>query len=136
MLKLVQTNWGQFDLALIDEEPTDVVDMKTILYAILFTDQQAPQGRVADLHDQRGWWFAPDDGSGLWYLRRQSLSAAARLETINMVKAALEAELGMSNVEVSDVTPAGNVSSVELEVSGIYYGTSFYLVIPSWPIDP
>lgn len=136
MLKLVQTNWGQFDLALIDEEPTDVVDMKTIIYAILFTDQQAPQGRVADPHDQRGWWFAPDDGSGLWYLRRQSLSAAARLETINMVKAALEVELGMSNVEVSDATAAGNVSSVELEVSGIYYGTSFHLVIPSWPIDP
>ncbi|MGV3581915.1 MAG: phage GP46 family protein [Methylophilus sp.] len=130
MIKLIQTKYGQFDLAMQDEAtPVALQVAKTIVYATLFTDQRAANGRVADPLDQRGWWYDPAMGVGIWYVRRQALSAAARRETIVMIDTALRDYEGMFDVVVTDLSSAGNVSSVEIDITGSYYGTQFHVVI-------
>lgn len=132
MLKLVQIDNGVFDLA--PEDPDATVDeilqaaIETLIYAILHTDQIAPAGRVADPFDQRGWWHDPQRGTGLWYVRWQALSDKARREALNMVKRALEAKTtSLAAISVADVTPAGNVSSVMLEIAGQHNGHQFIM---------
>lgn len=132
MLKLVQIDNGVFDLA--PEDPNATVEdaaqaaLETLVYATLFTDQIAPAGRVADPFDQRGWWHDPNRGTGLWYVRWQALSDKARREALNMVKRALEAKTtSFTGITVTDITPAGNVSSVMLEIAGQHNGRQFIM---------
>ena len=102
--------------------------MQTLIYASLFTDQIAPAERVADPFDQRGWWHDPARGTGLWYVRRQALSDKARAEALNMIKRALEAKTNaLTNIIVTDLTSAGNVSSVILGITGLHNGRKFTL---------
>jgi phage gp46-like protein len=127
MLKLIQTDNGVFDLAFDDPALQDEQSvLETLVYATLFTDQIAPAGRVADPFNQRGWWHDPQRGTGLWYVRWQALSKSARKEAINMVKRALEAKVdALTEITVTDITAARNVSSVTLEISGKHNGRKF-----------
>lgn len=132
MLKLVQIDNGVFDLAAEDPNATEdeaaQAAVQTLVYATLFTDQIAPADRVADPFDQRGWWHDPARGTGLWYVRRQALSAKARTETLNMIKRALESKsAALSDIEITDLTSAGNVSSVILGITGLHNGRKFTL---------
>ncbi|GEM_PF-1081179 len=135
MLKIIATADGQFDLA-YETKDDDIkkVRLLTIIYTTLFTDQRAPEGRVDDQLDQRGWWFDPQLGTGLWYVRRQALSDAARLETLNMVAHALEEQDPLlTDVHVIEVLPQTyddrlrNVSRVVLDIAGLYDGIRFEL---------
>ena len=129
MLKLVQIDNGVFDLAFDDPALQDEnAAVQTLVYTTLFTDQIAPAERVADPFDQRGWWHDPARGTGLWYVRRQALSAKARTESLNMIKRALEAKTNaLTNIIVTDLTSAGNVSSVILGITGLHNGRKFTL---------
>lgn len=130
MLKLIQTQYGQFDLALINSlEDQAVAVTKTVVYGVLFTDTRAPDGRVPDPYDQRGWWQNPQAGSGLWYVRRQARSESAKRETVQLAQRALEAYEGMRDIVVTDLTESGNVSSVEIDIRGYYYETPFSVVL-------
>lgn len=135
MLKLVQTDWGRFDLALDDPAQDDAeAAAATLVYAVLYTDAEAPAGRVDDGFDRRGWWADPQAGSGLWHVRRQPLNSAARREALDMVRTALTTRSpALSSIEVQEVTqddPAGNVSSVSLEVTGFHNGRKFIVRAP------
>lgn len=140
MLNLVQIDNGIFDLVFDDpalndadatEESADRA-VATLVYAVLFTDAQAPASRVADSFDRRGWWADPQAGSGLWHVRRQPLSSAARREALSMVQTALMTHApALTGVEVQEVThPAGNVSSVSLEITGSHNGRKFIVRAP------
>ena len=130
MLKLVQTDWGQFDLVADDPAQADAdAAAATLVYGVLYTDAEAPAGRVDDGFDRRGWFADPQAGSGLWHVRRQPLNSAARREALAMVRTALTTRApALTEVEVQEVTlsePAGNISSVFLEVSGLHNGRKF-----------
>lgn len=133
MLNLVsfEVNGRQvFDLAVASSD--DVAQAAnqaaaSVVYAALFTDAKAPADRVAD--SRRGWWANPDAGSGLWYVRRQALGSAARREALETVRQALAARSGLSGVTVQDVTPAGSVSVVALEVAGKHNGQAFSIAL-------
>lgn len=132
MLKLVQINNGVFDLA--PEDPNATEDeaaqaaAETLVYAVLYTDQIAPEGRVGNPFDQRGWWYDETRGTGLWYVRWQALSDKARREALNMIKRALEDKSNaLSDIAVTDITDARNVSSVMLEISGKHNGRQFII---------
>ncbi|MDR2188957.1 MAG: phage GP46 family protein [Azonexus sp.] len=132
MLKLIQTAWGQFDLALDDGSPEAAVE--TAIYAILFTDARAPADRVPDTYDRRGWYADESAGSGLWHVRRQALTGAARREAIAMIQTALLARApAFANIEVSDATPpgdAGSISRLTVNITGQHNGRSFALRVP------
>lgn len=132
MLKLIQLDNGVFDLAFDDPALQDAdAAAATLIYATLFTDQIAPAGRVADQFDQRGWWHDTARGVGLWYVRRQALNDKARRESLNMIKRALEAKSeSLTDIVITDVTQAGNVSSVILEISGKHNGRQFIMRTP------
>lgn len=132
MLKLVQIDNGVFDLAPEDPNATEAeaaqAAAETLVYATLFTDQIAPEGRVADPFDQRGWWHDETRGVGLWYVRRQALGDKARNESLNMIKRALEAKSNaLSDITITDTTDARNVSSVILQISGKHNGRQFIM---------
>ena len=117
-----------FDLAMYPDAATGVdqtaLDTETLIYTLLYTDAQAPAGRVAD--GRRGWWDDPAVGSGLWYVRRQALSSAARLEAIDMVRTALAVGApALTDIAVADVTPVGIISAVCLDVTGNHNGRAF-----------
>ena len=102
----------------------------TALYAIWFSDAEAPESRVADQWERRGWWADSAAGSGLWHVRRQALSGAARQEALAVLRdALLTRSAAFSNIEVVDVTPPGNVSSVIVTVSGSHNGRQFALEV-------
>lgn len=126
MLRLIQTDNGQFDLA-PDDGSADAA-VQTLVYAALFTDARAPEG-VAE--DRRGWWDAPDAGSGLWYVRRQPLSLAARRQVVSMVRTTLLSH-GVSGVSIQEVElgGSGSVSAVVLEISGSHNGRRFVIRTP------
>jgi len=135
MLKLVQTDWGRFDLAFDDsalDDPDSAV--ATLVYAVLFTDAEAPSSREPDAYHRRGWWADPDAGSPLWHVRRQPLSSAARREALDSVRTALTlrapALTGIDVQETSAAEPAGNISSVSLEVTGFHNGRKFIVKAP------
>jgi len=135
MLKLVQTDWGQFDLDVIDAaDDTAQAEAETIIYAALCTDAEAPARRVPDAYDRRGWWADPPAGSGIWYLRRQPLTDTARREGIDMVETALKARapgLVTESVEVAPgISPAGTVSSLVLAIAGTYADRKVLIQIP------
>ncbi len=132
MLKLVQTDWGVFDLAPDDPALADAdAAVATLIYAVLFTDAEAPAARVPDGYERRGWWADPLAGSGLWHVRRQPLGSAARREALDMVRTALQARApGLVDVTVSEITPAGIVSSVVMEIAGQHNGRKFTVRVP------
>lgn len=137
MLKLVQTDWGQFDLQVDDGADADAV-VATLIYALLFTNGVAPDGRVSDPYNQGGWWADDTVGSGLWHVRMQALTPAARREALAAVAAALQdRDPALTDVTVTEVTPeemtgislqtarAGNISGLTVAVSGFHNGRKF-----------
>lgn len=135
MLKLVQIDNGIFDLVFDDPALNDVdAAAATLVYAALCTDAEGPASRVAERFDRRGWWADPAAGSGLWHVRRQPLHSAARREALAMVRTALTTRApALTDVEVSEVAaaePAGNISSVLLEVTGFHNGRKFIVRAP------
>ena len=134
MLKLVQTDWGRFDLALIDpDEDQELALLQTLIYAVLFTDAPAPASRVPERMNRRGWWADPEAGSPIWHVRRQPLSSAARAEALAGVRRALKKKAALTNLEIREVilpSPAGNVSRVSLEISGQHNGKNFLIRAP------
>lgn len=130
MLRLVQTDWGCFDLALSDPDDDAVA---TVVYALLLTDAEAPPRREPDGYLRRGWWADPTAGTGLWHVRRQALNAAARREALAMVERALaDRAPGLTGIAVREVITAreGSVSRVQIEVSGAHNGRQFVVQIP------
>jgi len=120
-----------FDLALATgAQDWAAAHAASAIYALLFTDQKAPEGRVQD--GRRGWWANPADGSGLWYVRRQALDSAARRESVQMVQRALDGRSALSAVVVEDVSvpgSAGSVSTVDIKVSGSHNGQAFSIAL-------
>lgn len=135
MLKLIQTNWGRFDLAFDDPALGDAdAAAATLVYGVLFTDAEAPASRVDDGYDRRGWFADPQAGSGLWHVRRQPLNSNARREALDRVRTALTTHApALTGIDVQEVTlpdAAGNVSSVFLEVTGFHNGRKFIVRSP------
>lgn len=130
MLKLVQTDWGRFDLA-FDDALDDGAAVATVVYAVLFTDAEAPASREPDTFQRQGWWADPAAGSGLWHVRRQPLGSAARLETLAMIRAGLaKADPALTDIVIEEVGKAGDVSSVVLAVTGRHHGREFLIEVP------
>lgn len=131
MLKLVQIDNGLFDLSFDDPALADAdAAVVTLVYAVLFSDAEAPDHRVADRYERRGWWVDPAKGSGLWHVRRQPLGSAARRETLAMIETALTGH-GLAAVQVSELAGvSGNVSSVFLQVTGQHNGRKFAVRVP------
>lgn len=127
MLKLLQIDNGVFDLAFDDPADGDAdAAVATLVYAVLFTDAEAPEARVPDGYERRGWWADPQAGSGIWHVRRQPLGSAARREALDMVRTALQTRApGLTDISVSEIAPAGNVSSVFLTIAGKHNGRQF-----------
>jgi phage gp46-like protein len=135
MLKLIQTAPCEFDLALDDPADNDAnAAAATAVIAILFTDAQAPLRRVDEPWDRRGWYSDPQAGSGLWHVRRQPLTAAARLEAIALIERALaRAAPALKDVAVCEAAPtcpAGNISSLTVEITGSHNGRKFLMRVP------
>lgn len=131
MLKLEQIDNGMFDLAFDDPGAGDAdAAIATLVYAALFTDAEAPDRRVPDRYERKGWWAAPAAGSGLWYVRRQGLSGSARREAVDMVRQAL-ADHGFADISITDVTPReGSVSSLILGVEASHNGRHIAMQVP------
>lgn len=131
MLQLVQTDWGVFDLAADDPAEANAdTAAATAIYAILFTDAEAPEGRVDDRYDRRGWYEDTTAGCGLWYVRRQALDDKARLEANMMISTALAGRNGLTGIVVDEVQgPAGNTSSLFLRIAGFHNGRKFLVQI-------
>lgn len=131
MLRLIQTDNGQFDLAFSDPAmANNMDDVETIIYAALFTDQEAPDDRVTDTYESRGWWADPKAGSGLWYVRRQALSDEARMEALDMVRRTLEKRsTGLSDVVVT-VDDLADPSNMYLNIAGKYKSRKFTTRVP------
>jgi phage gp46-like protein len=135
MLKLVQMDWGRFDLAFDDPSLADAdAAAATLVFGVLFTDAEAPAGRVSDSFDRRGWWAEAEAGSGLWHVRRQPLNSNSRREALAMVRTALTVRApALTDIDVQEVTldvPSGNISSVFLEVTGSHNGRKFIVRAP------
>jgi hypothetical protein len=135
MLKLIQTDWGQFELAFDDPALDDAeAAVATLIYGVLYTDAEAPASRVDDSFDRRGWYADPQAGTGLWHVRRQPLNSDARREALAMVRTALTVQApALTDVAIQEVTlpePAGNISSVFLEVTGFHNGRKFIVRAP------
>jgi phage gp46-like protein len=135
MLKLIQTAPCQFDLMPDDPAEDDANSAAaTLVYAALFTDQEAPKKRVTEAWDRRGWYKNPQAGSGLWHVRRQPLNADARLEAVALIERALtRAAPALQDITVREISPsdpAGNISSLYVEVAGQHYGRKFLVRIP------
>lgn len=127
MLKLVQIDNSCFDLAFADKTANNMDDVKTIVYAALFTDQEALDGRVDDRYERRGWWANPTTGSGLWYVRRQALTGTARSEALDMVRQTLKKRApGLSDISV-EMDETKNPDSLYLTIAGTYRSRKFTL---------
>lgn len=136
MLKLIQTDWGVFDLAYDDPAADDAAAaVATVIYARLFSDAEAPSSREPDTYERRGWWANTAAGSGLWHVRRQALGSAARAESLGMIRQALAAaDPALTGVvvdeEVSGSAASGNVSSMVVSVVGFHNGRQFLVKVP------
>ncbi|MBO9538770.1 phage GP46 family protein [Herbaspirillum sp.] len=135
MLKMVPLGQNQFDLAPFDESvDDDNTEAATVIYAVLYSDGVAPADRVPDRYERRGWFEDGKVGTGLWYVRRQPLNSKARSEALNMVKTALMAHSdALTEVNVDEVTipePAGNISSVFMDITGLHNGRQFIVRVP------
>lgn len=133
MLKIIQIATGVFDLA-VDTELSEDAAVATLIYAALCTDAQAPESRVPDLFDRRGWFRNPEAGSGLWHVRQQPLGGAdspARRETYDMVRTALKKHVPvLKDIEITEAAAAGNVSRVSLDITGTHNGRKFIVRVP------
>jgi len=128
MLNLVQFDNGVFDLVFADPVQTDTdTAVATLIYTVLFTDAEAPINRAPDRFTRRGWWANADAGCGIWHVRRQGLSPAARREALNMVQQALQSHSpALSDVVVTErLAPPGSVSSLFIDIAGLHNGTKF-----------
>lgn len=131
MIKLTRLPGGGMDVAL-DDGTDPVGAVATVVYALLYTDQRAPLSREPDHFAARGWWADPEAGSGLWHVRRQGLSEAARAEAVAMVRDALTREPALTGLSV-DVVPAqaaqaeGSVSLLQLRITGQHNEREFFL---------
>jgi hypothetical protein len=128
---LEQVDNGVFDLVFYDPE-TDDRAVETLVYAVLFTNAEAPVARVPDRYARQGWWLDAEAGSGLWHVRRQPLGSAARREALEMVRAALEDHApALSGIAVVEsARTAGFVSSVFMDITGFYSGRQFLVSVP------
>ena len=126
MLRLIQIDNGQFDLAFADPAMADNIDdVETIVYAALFTDHEAPDDRVTDTYDRRGWWADPAAGSGIWFVRRQALSDDARAEALDMVRRTLEKRAtGLSDIVVT-INSLDGPNNLYLTITGTYKARKF-----------
>lgn len=128
MLKLVQTNWQEFDLAFDETASKNAeVDFASLIYAVLFTDAEASETYVSDRYERRGWWFDAEFGSLIWILRQQPLSAKTRQDTLNNITSALSSRSELSKVVVTDITPPGMVSSMQVSISAFYNDAQYYI---------
>lgn len=134
MLHLVRTEInGQqvFDVAFdVGLDATAAADAAaaTLIYAALFTDARAPDALIGTrvMDSPRGWWADATAGSGLWHVRRQALSSAARADALDEVRTALQSKApALTDVVVRDVTDVRNVSVVALEMTGKHNGRAF-----------
>lgn len=131
-LCLAQVDNGVFDLAFVDAT-REGPPVETLVYAVLFTDQEAPAARVKDRYERRGWWMDPQAGTGLWYVRRQALTDAARREAMEMIRTALEAHApALSDIEVAEMADgaSGRISGLVVQVTGLYAGHRFVVSVP------
>lgn len=128
MLKLIQTDNAVFDLV-FDDAMNDDAAIQTLVYTVLFTDAEAPDRRVVDRYERRGWWADPAAGTGLWHVRRQALTDAARREALSMVEQALLAH-GVTSVSVTEHPVAGSVSSLFMDIRGVHNGRTFIMSVP------
>ena len=121
MLKLIQTDYGVFDMVFDAEAMTCPLSaFSTLIYAILFTDAETDATQSPDRYERHGWWFDAAAGTTVWWLRQQPLSPAIRQSCIDTVTNALASHPALSAVTVSDMSAAGNVSTVSLEISALY----------------
>lgn len=132
MLKLVQTDWGRFELAFDDPAAADdAAAIATLVYAALGTDGEAPAHREPDRYLRRGWWADKAAGIGLWHVRRQALSVEARAETLAMIRQKLaKADPALTDITVEEVPVAKNVSSLSVQIAGRHHGRQFLLNVP------
>lgn len=126
MIKLKQLPNGGCDVEM-DDAPGETGAVQTVVLALLFTDQRAPAEREPDAYARRGWWADPDSGTGLWHVRRQALTRAARLETVRIVQEALQREPALDAITVVDVGPPGSISDLQLAVGGQHNGRQFLM---------
>jgi phage gp46-like protein len=141
MLKLIQTAPCEFDLATDDPAIEDAdTAAATLVYATLFTDQEASASRVPDKWDRRGWHKDPKAGSGLWHVRRQPLTGDARREAIALVEQALKrASPALTDISVAEriqAGQAGNVSRLALDIVGKHNGRKFLVRVPLSDVSP
>lgn len=128
MIKLTRMPGGAIDVALDDSaDPAGTV--ATVLYALLYTDQRAPLAREPDHFAARGWWADPQAGSGLWHVRRQGLSDAAKAETLAMVRDALAREPALTDLSVTYAPDdaGGNISWMQVRIAGKHNEREFLL---------
>lgn len=132
MLKLVQIDNGVFDLVFDDPALADAdAAVATLVYAVLFTDAEAPVDRVPNRFDRRGWWEDAQAGSGIWHVRRQPLGSSAHREALAMVQSSLLAHSApLGDVSVAERVVPGNVSSVFMDISGVHNGRNFIISVP------
>lgn len=134
MLKLVQTDWGVFDLAFDDNAVDADIAFATLVYAVLFTDAEADDTQVADRYERRGWWYDPTLGSLIWWYRRNALSKKIRAATIDNITNSLSAYAELSNIVVTDITLRGNVSLLKLSLSALYNGVKVSLAVSPFEV--
>nr|VFJ90797.1 MAG: Phage protein GP46 [Candidatus Kentron sp. LFY] len=131
MLKLVQKDWGRFDLEMERPDEGDDSAAATLVYAALFTDAEAdsPSSRVTDRYDRRGWWADPKAGSDLWHVRRQPLDGSARKEALALVRRTIaERAPALRDIRVRETkapSGAGSISNVFVDVDGMHNGRRF-----------
>ncbi len=130
MIHLQRLPGGGFDIGVSDAVDGEHQAVATVLYALLYTDQRAPEGREADGFAARGWWHDPQAGSGLWHVRRQGLTDAARRETVDMITDALSKEPALTNVEVADLSPQRSDSRMDVRITGLHNGRQFLIDLP------
>jgi hypothetical protein len=128
MLKLVQINWGVFDLVFDDNAAFDAdIAFSTLVYVALFTDAEADDTQVIDRYERRGWWYDPTLGSLIWWYRQNALSQQIRSATIENIRNTLSSYAELSNVVVTDITPVRSVSLLMVSISALYNGVNVIL---------
>lgn len=129
MLKLIQTDWGQFDLAYdANAVSDDAAAFATVVYAALLTDAEADATQTSDRYERRGWWANSALGSLIWWHRQQPLSPKVKLDCIANMLATLQNEPSLSAVAIVEMPSARNVSTLSVEISALYNGVKHILL--------
>jgi len=130
MLKLIQTNWGVFDLAFDANAKSDAdIAFETLVYAALFTDVEADTMQSPDPYQRRGWWNDPSLGSLIWWLRQNPLSPEIRRATIENINAVLNSYPQLANIVVTEIAAPRSVSLLQVSISALYNGISVNSII-------